>query len=302
MPSPRRVAFVTDRRHAGLTHDDHLAVAPLAARGLQVVPAVWDDPAVRWDDFAAIVLRSPWDYFEHADRFAAWIAGLHAVAARGVRVCNAPALLEWNLDKRYLRELAARGIRVPDTLWLDAGTPASEARLGALMDAHGWDACVVKPVVSAGAYFTTLVARPDADAEQPALDALRARQPVMVQRFLPVVTEEGEWSLLFFGGRFSHAVRKLPTRGDFRVQEQYGGTATLETPAPWVLHEARAVLAALPPHVAATPPLYARVDGVVQADGHFLLMELEALEPSLFLRCDREAPGRFAAAVEEALG
>lgn len=307
MPRRHTIAFATSREYASLTPDDRLALEPLAALGIDVVPAVWNDRAVDWSAFDLVVVRSTWDYFRHPDAFARWVARLEA---ERIPTLNATAMLAWNMDKRYLRALAAREVRIPETVWLDAG---ARVDLDALLVEHHWAAAVVKPVVSAGAFQTLRVSVADAAQWQPALDGALARGHVMVQPFLTPVVEDGEWSLLFFNGTFSHAVRKWPAEGDFRVQHQHGGRAEPAAAPEWLVAAGLRVLDAACaelPALGETMPLYARVDGVVvqasdAADGpaepEFVLMELEALEPSLFLAIDPAAPERFARAVADAL-
>lgn len=286
-----RVAFATSAELRDLTPDDRLGRAALEELGVAVVPAVWSDPAVEWDAFDAVVVRSCWDYFENLDPFLAWVDALESA---GVRLWNPPALLRWNLDKRYLRELAAHGVQVPETEWVEGDVAPS---LAALLAARGWDEAVVKPVVSAGGFETWRVGAADARALQARFAALVARGPVMVQRFLPGILAEGELSLVYFGGRFSHALVKRARPGEFRVQHVHGGTvAAVEAPA-WLRARGERVIAAATECAAlGEPPLYARVDGVVDGDGRFLLMELECLEPDFFLRTDDGAAARFARA------
>jgi glutathione synthase/RimK-type ligase-like ATP-grasp enzyme len=280
-----RVALVTCRKLPGLTDDDRLLLPALERRGAAVEAAVWDDPAVDWKRFDRVALRSVWDYHLRAEEFDAWLA---ARAHDGGTVWNPAALVRWNAHKGYLRALAAAGVATIQTEWLARSLPA---RLGGLMDARSWRDVVVKPAVSASAHRTFRVAREDADARQPDLDAILATGDALVQPFASEITTDGEWSLLFFGGAFSHAVRKRPAASDFRVQEELGGRAETEVPAPRVVEQAAAALAAAPGRTA-----YARVDGIVR-DGVFVLMELELIEPVLYLSRHPQAPDRLAAAV-----
>ena len=290
--APRCVAFVTSRHYAALSSDDRLAVAALAALGVAAVPAVWDDPAVAWSGFDAIVLRSCWDYYHHPGRFRAW---LDRAESTGVPLWNSPAVLRWNMDKRYLRDLEARGVAVPPTAWLERGAGAAD--LGAVLRARGWEEAVVKPAVSADGDSTWRVRAGDEARVAPALAAASARGGVMVQRFIPELAADGEWSCVFIGGEFSHAVLKRPADGEFRVQERYGGSSAAAHAPGTVLAGARHALRQAP----ADDWLYARVDGVLLGDT-FTLLELEMLEPSLFFALDPSAPARFAAVVAERLG
>lgn len=288
---PARLAFVTYAALPDLSADDRLAVAALVSRGVDVTAAVWDDPAVRWADFDGVVVRSCWDYHLREAELRAW---LDALDAAGVRTWNPTPLLRWNMDKSYLREVGARGVPVVPTRWIGAGDTDALARV--LADA-GWARAVVKPVVSASAHETWVTTTAQAPADETRFRAL-ARRGAMVQGFLDAVVEDGEWSIVFLGGRFSHAVLKRPRAGDFRVQAEKGGSATAMVPPPAILDQAARALAAAPAERGA--PLYARVDGCV-VDGRFVLMELELLEPSLFLGSDPAAPDHFADAIVAAL-
>jgi hypothetical protein len=160
------------------------------------------------------------------------------------------------------------------------------------MRERGWRRAVVKPSVSAAADLTIRV---EQGQPLPDLAPLRARGEVLVQPYLTEIEQAGEWSFVFFSGRFSHSLVKRPRAGDFRVQEQFGGLHAAQEPPPWLLQQAERALRAAP-----GPTLYARVDGCV-VGGQFLVMELELLEPSLFLALDPGAPERFAAALAEVL-
>ena len=281
----KRVALATSEKFASLTDDDLLLTEPLQRVGISAEAAVWSDPDFPWTSCDAVIIRSCWDYHLRLPEFLDWIARLEQ---SGVRVCNPPAMVRWNAEKTYLRDLEAKGIPIVPTFWPDG--PMS---LRDQMREMGWNRAVVKPRVSATAHQTRLVSIDDAESAQPLVNELRHHPGVMVQRFMEAILTRGEWSLIFFNGEFSHAVIKTPKAGDFRVQHDFGGHEQRAEPSPNVLDAASRVVRAM-----ADPPLYARVDGV-ESDGHFLLMELELIEPALFLFLHADAPERFAAAVAE---
>jgi len=270
----------------GLTPDDRSALSAFSTLGIDVVPTVWTEPLP--DGLDALVLRSTWDYHLRLADFRAWVS---AVETRGLPLWNPPDTVRWNVDKAYLLEVERRGIPILATRHAVRG---SGVALPALLHEAGWEQAVVKPSISGGAFETW---RANASAE----DAARfARQleamDCLVQPFAPELVETGEWSLLFFRGRYSHAVLKRPTGGDFRVQEEFGGMVqAVEAPPDIVAAATRALEAA------GHETLYARVDGVIRK-GRLELMELELVEPSLFLETSPGAAERFAAAVDEALG
>ena len=280
-------AFATSRAHATLTRDDLLAAAACEARGIHVSAAVWDDPGVDWSSYDAVVIRSTWDYHRRAAEFIDW---LEELVATGAHVWNPVPLLRWNANKRYLESLAHRGVPTVPTAWL---TTPSESSLATVMDDRGWTDVVVKPVISATAHGTHRVRRPDADGSTTPLGAGMHGGEYLVQPFLPEIQTSGEWSLIFFRGRFSHSVRKRPATDDFRVQTEFGGSSLTE-PAPGAVIAAGATVL----DAVEGPWLYARVDGVETGHG-FLLMELEMLEPMLFFDRDADAPARFADALSD---
>lgn len=285
------VAFVTYAVAPSLTADDALAVQPLAERGVTVVPVIWTDETIDWSAFDAIVLRSPWEYYREPERFFAW---LDRVETTGVPMWNSPATVRWNARKTYLTELGARGVRTIPSELVSRGAAVT---LADIQRRTGWGELVVKPVISGGAFETSRVsAEPTSDDERRFADFVAARDAI-VQPFLPEIAD-GEWSFIFLHGALSHAVRKRPREGDFRVQPQHGGISRLEHPSDRLVAQAAFVLTQMPSDI--ETPLYARVDAC-EVDGRLLLMELEVIEPNLFLACDPAAPARFADAVVRAL-
>lgn len=279
------LAFATCEAWPDLTPSDRRAAEALQARGVRVTPAIWNDRSVEWGEFDRVIIRSPWDYFRHQADFAAWLDRLDEAEAV---VENPTAVLRWNLDKVYLRELERRGVTLVPTHWVDQG---ATAELGRVLRERRWEHAVVKPTVSAGAANTWVTSPLQAGADQARLAPLLAQSGLMIQRFMPEIRTEGEWSLVFFRKRFSHAVVKRPAVGDFRVQVDHGGTTEPATPSPELLTQARKVLDAVDHDL-----LYARVDGL-DVGGELWLMELEVLEPDLFLGHATGAAERFADAV-----
>lgn len=281
-----RLAIATYAAMPALYDDDRLLLPALQAEGIAAEPCVWSAPGIDWSAFDAVLLRSTWDYFEHYAAFCRWLDALPVPSV------HARALVHWNSDKRYLAELEARGVATVPTRFcrgdaLDAAFAGQDGR-----------ELVVKPRVSGGAWHTVrgVVGTP---AFAAAVAALPRALEYMVQPFLPEIASEGEWSLLFFGGEFSHAVLKRPAAGDYRVQLQFGGSAARIDPPAALLDAARHVLDATT--AAGHGPIdYARVDGVI-VDGRFLLMELELIEPFLHLGAHAPAAARFASVLRARL-
>jgi glutathione synthase/RimK-type ligase-like ATP-grasp enzyme len=283
-----RIALATSSKYPTLAPDDRLLLDPLSKYDIQAQPAVWDEPSYDWSSCAAVVIRSCWDYHLHPEKFLSWIKQLESA---NIPILNPAPLVRWNANKSYLRDLDTKGVPIVPTFWVEDRTSVS---LGERLRELGWQKAVLKPRISATAYRTQLVSADDAVTAQALFDQLRRGPGVMLQKFMDAITTEGEWSLIFFAGAFSHAILKKPQPGDFRVQNDFGGTAHPADPPPHVLASAtRAVRT-----VDAT--VYARVDGIVDTD-QFRLMELELIEPRLFLAEHPAAPVRFAGAIAQAL-
>ena len=279
---------MTCEEFSGLYEDDLLLVPALEEIGVSAVPAVWSRADIDWTSFDALVMRSPWDYFERVAEFRSW---LDERIASGVLMCNSREILDWNFDKSYLQDLARKGVELVPTICI---ARQEKADIAALVGARGWNEIVVKPTIGGGGYRAVRfrldeLPRYADDIAQTLID-----RGVLVQPFLPEIFD-GELSLLFFDGVYSHAVCKRPRAGDYRVQFQYGGTNENVEVSEALVAQAHVCIAHCP-----ALPVYARVDGVVK-DGRFLLMELEVFEPLMFLACDPEAPGRFARAIRDRL-
>ena len=287
--SRKRVALVTCGAFANLYEDDHLLVPALADIGIASVPAVWSDPSIDWASFDALIMRSPWDYFERPMEFRAW---LDARSAEGVLLCNSRAIIDWNFAKGYLQELARAGVALVPTICIAAN---DKADIAALARARGWNDIVVKPTIAGGGYRIHRFRLEEFDRYAADIAKTLEDRGVLVQPFLPEIQSGGELSLLFFDGVFSHAVCKRPKAGDYRVQFQFGGSNENVQVSEKLVAQARLCIEHAP-----AEPVYARVDGVVR-DGSFLLMELEIFEPVMFLSRHPEAPARFARAIEKRL-
>ncbi|UGB39027.1 ATP-grasp domain-containing protein [Frateuria soli] len=285
--SPRfRLAFATSVLVPGIHSDDAGLAASLRAHDVEPVACVWNDPAVDWGGFDAVLIRTTWDYFQRYPAFLQWLDRLP------VPLVNDRALVRWNSDKRYLLDLAGQGVDIVPTRL------AAASELADCVRAMGGREMIVKPTVS-GTAWHTVRGRGGEPAFEAALAALPQDFNYLVQPFLAEVLDQGEWSLLFFGGHYSHAVIKRPAAGDFRVQGEFGGSAALADPPAHVLASAHRALAATAA-LGHADIAYARVDGVV-VEGAFRLMELEMIEPYLHLGVRPEAAGRFAAQLCERL-
>ncbi len=277
-----RVTLLTCAARPGLSDDDRLVADALVRCGVDVRACPWSSLEMREAGQLAVV-RSTWDYHLAFGRFTAW---LDETERHAMPLLNPAPLLRWNASKVYLRDLAAAGVTLPETIWLEA---PDRAAIETALARTGWDRVVLKPCVSASAHGTTVVT-PCTRLTDDAIAPLRPHGAVL-QRFVPEIERLGELSMVFFGGVYSHAVLKRPRAGDFRVQYQFGGTEEAFTPTSSERSFAECVLAACP-----EVPAYARVDIVSTSSGP-VLMELELIEPVLFLAFESAAPDRFARAI-----
>ncbi|MEC9067179.1 MAG: hypothetical protein VX569_07845 [Pseudomonadota bacterium] len=272
------------RRGDAFEHDLEVAALrpALAARGMELVEIDWRAPVERFAGIDAVLLGTAWDYQDRADAF---LARLEDLEARGLAVHNPSAAVRWNLDKRYLRELEAAGATTVPTLWHD---DAGRAEVAAAMDALQTDRVVVKRRIGAGGLGQHSFTR-DTLPE----DGWTMGRAAMIQPFLPAILEEGEFTFVFVGGQFSHAVNKRAAAGEYRIQSLYGGTETPYAPGADDLAHAAAVVSALP----FDDLLYARIDMVRLPSGELAVMEAELIEPYLYPEQGPELGERMAAAL-----
>lgn len=261
-----RMALVTCERPTECDEDVDFLAPALRRSGVEVETPAWSDPRVDWSGFGLVKLSSPWDYHERPDGFRAWLAA----TAEVTNLQNPLPILEWNLDKRYLRELDGAGVPTIPTLWSE---PGGEAETLTRVAELGWERVVIKPTVDLGAMN---LVRVEAAMAERLLG--RYERPVLVQPYLPSIATAGEVSLVYLAGTLSHALRKRPAAGDFRVQPLYGGTHEPIEASGAELEAGERALAAAP-----GDPLYARVDLVYGEEGGPLVIELELIEPALYL-------------------
>jgi len=281
----KRCAFLTLDEVGEFVIDDEHAIAPLAERGWSVTTLSWRQTREPWDAFDAVVIRSTWDYWHDVPGFLAVLSDID----RQTRLANPLPLVRWNLEKTYLRDLAKRGVGIVPTLWPEAVEPEGFA---AWAERLGSGALVIKPVIGANGEDAWRVAAGDSKETLTHIAQRFRNRRALVQPFMPRILDEGEYSLFYFGGRYSHAILKTPAAGEFRSQEEHGALVRPVGPPKRLRERADAAL-----HALDCRPLYARIDFVRDAADDFLLMEQELIEPSLYLRTDPDAPRCFAAAL-----
>jgi len=259
----------------------------LQALGWRIDTVAWRSPEADWNAYDAVYIGTPWDYPEDLAHF---IRVLERIDRSGAVLVNDFELVRWGVPKTYLRDLETRGADVVPSLWFDGLLPE---QLSSFFQTLRSDRLVIKPVVSTNATDTFLLDRNNAvDKAELLLDTFRDRAFV-VQPFIENIRTEGEYSLFYLGGTLSHAIQKVPKARDFRVQEEHGASIKALVPDVSLVACADRILGLVKPQ-----PVYARCDLVRGPDGRFLLMELELIEPSMYLRMHPEAPQRFAVAFD----
>jgi hypothetical protein len=281
----KKIAFVTSSVKPDFAGNDVAVVDILRSAGAEVQPLPWDVATAEWNSFDLVVIRSCWNYHHHPEKFIQWIDQMEK---QKVKMFNPLKIARWNLHKGYLKDLELKGISLPETIWLNKG---SEAHLSSIMNERNWKKAVVKPAISATAFNTFLISREEANQQQQKFEQLLAHADMLFQKFMIEVQEQGEWSLIFFDKKFSHAVIKQPAEKDFRVQNDFGGSVTHTNPPAFALKQAEKIL-----NLIEEPLLYARVDGII-SENKFVLMELELIEPTLFLEKENGSAKTFAQAM-----
>ncbi len=288
----KRCAFLSMDNPDDFVIDDELAYEPLRRLQWEVETVSWR-AQVNWDLFDLVIIRSPWDYQNAPDEF---LRVLDKITHSSAELQNPLPLVRWNLDKRYLRDLETRGIPIVPTCWGENANDLHEASIHAWYGQLSTPELIIKPVISANADHTYRVPYNQRLELLPMLQDVFRNRAFMVQPFMPSVLEEGEFSLFYFAGEYSHAILKTPKQDDFRVQEEHGGYIRGVQPSETLRRQADAAMEVLP-----ASPLYARVDFVrlpqAHTTEHFVVMEFELIEPALYLRMDEGAPARFANAI-----
>ena len=232
---------------------------------------VWTNEEINWSDYDLILLKAPWDYHENIIAFYNWLDLLNNLS---IPILNPYEILKWNSDKHYLKEISDSGLRVIPTVFLEKN---SSLQLKSVFEELNSQKLIIKPCISAGAKNTFVLTSDNITLHQKSIDDLLKHEALLVQPFINEIETEGEWSFLFFDGKYSHSVLKKPCAGDFRVQHCYGGTIHADKIEMPYIEAAQNFVDKF-----AKGCLYARVDGVM-VNNTFLLMELELLEPFLFL-------------------
>jgi len=285
----RSCCFLTMNDLEGFYTYDELLVEPLAERGWSVNFVSWRDGNIDWDEFEVVIIRSPWDY---QDDPALFMKVLEEIDSSGARLENSLEIVKWNINKTYLRDMQQRGIKIVPSLWYNNWKKLDTLR--ELFTRLDTEELVIKPLISANADHTYRLFKNTFEEKSDLLEKTFRNRPFMIQPFVDSIVTEGEYSLFYFGDEYSHAIVKKPEKGDFRVQEEHGGTLHTLEPDTKLLELGDKTIQNITPL-----PLYSRIDFVRLSDKTYALMELELIEPSLYFNMDPESPERFARIFDE---
>ena len=294
------VALLTDHRFLhtpaadewylqNILKDDYYLQQALTARGISSIRLDWADPTVDWSAFKCLVFRTTWDYYNRATEFSAWLDKV----AQQTKLCNPLDIIRWNMDKHYLADLEKQGIPIVPSVFLEAG--CGTLFLDVMKD-RGWHEAVIKPCIAGGARLTYRLNAGNAVEIQESLSEWLTQEAFILQPFMQQILEEGEDTLMVMNGVYTHAIKKRAKQGDFRVQDDYGGSVHHLDPKPEQIKLAEDAMAACGQKLA-----YGRVDMVQDESGRWCIMELEVIEPELWIRYHPESAQPFADGIVEIL-
>ncbi|MDT3695550.1 MAG: hypothetical protein ROY99_04100 [Ignavibacterium sp.] len=283
----KKAAFLsTDNLENFFTYDK-LLIEPMKKSGWLAEEISWRDEATDWSHYDAVIVRSTWDYQHDSEKFFRVLQKINSLT----HLENDLALMKWNMNKNYLNDLKNKGVLIVNTLWKNKFDRKEALNY---FEQLGTEEIIIKPNISASADRTFRLNKHSLLQSFDILENIFTERDFMVQPFIKNIVEEGEYSLFFFNGKLSHSVLKTPKENDFRVQEEHGGNIKPVTASGFITDVAKNVINKL-----SSVPLYARVDLVRVHKNQFALMELEVIEPSLYLNKDPEAPHKFVKAFLE---
>jgi glutathione synthase/RimK-type ligase-like ATP-grasp enzyme len=276
------ITLLTDKRYLQIKEDDwyisniitedRLVADALIKKGLNVTRTNWDNPGFDWSTTRFAMFRTTWDYFDRFAEFDAWMTK----ASQQTTFINPLPLIYWNIDKHYLADLEIKGIKIPPTIFIETGC---EKTLQELIKKESWEKYILKPAVSGAARHTYLFDRSRVTDLEAIFKELIDKESMLLQEYQHQITEKGEVALMLMGGKFTHAVLKKAKAGDFRVQDDFGGTLHEFNPDKDMIEFAEKIV-----RCCAITPAYARVDLIWSNTGELCLSELELIEPELWFR------------------
>lgn len=282
----KKIGFITSSADPNLTADDLLTKPHFLQKGYELEPVIWDHKPQNLNDYTALVFRSCWNYHLKFAEFQNWLESLKTLQ---VPIFNSLAISKWNLHKKYLLELQEKDVSTSFTQLISQ--TERQPQLDTFFQTQ--KQVVIKPAVSLNGHETFLVDVADQAAWLAHIATIQKNADVLVQEYLPEIKETGEYSFIFFNGQFSHAVQKLAQNGEFRIHIEHGGRRVSYQPSDDEIKQAEAIVSRVPENL-----LSVRVDAVLRA-GRLILIELEIIDPSLFLENDLLSAQRFTEALLE---
>ncbi len=291
------IVILTDKRYdnptktsdyiANVLKEDSLIQLELEKLGYSVWRTFWDNPTFDWSTTKAVLFRTTWDYFERFDEFINWLNHVNTKT----KLINSFELINWNIDKHYLKYLQTNGIRIVPTKFIEIGNSES---LNNLVNSTNWDTVILKPAIAGAARHTYKITRDKIVEYEAIFKNLICNEAMLLQPFLSKIVSKGEITLVLFGGKYSHAILKQAKKGDFRVQDDFGGSVYNYNPNEKEIKFAEKVISACP-----TTPIYARVDLMWDDNDELCVSEVECIEPELWMRNNDNAAGLFAKALRD---
>lgn len=267
--------------------EDRLLKEALEQLGYVVHRANWDDEHFDWTSTNYIFFRTTWDYFDRYGEFAPWLEDV----CTKTKLINPKELIYWSLDKHYLQDLDRSGIKIPNTIFIE---PGDQRLLNEVIATLDWKEFILKPAISGAARHTYRFTKDKAVDHEAVFSDLISNESMLIQEFQKNILTKGEVAFMVFGGKFSHAVLKTAKEGDFRVQDDFGGTIEIYQPNQMEIAFVEKAFAACNPL-----PIYARIDVIWDNDDELCIGEIELIEPELWFRLDEQSADRCALATKE---
>lgn len=293
------VVVLTDNRYINPTKQDQytknvlledgLVLKALETEGLKATKKAWDDASFNWSTTKYILFRTTWDYFERFTEFSIWLESV----SKQTTLINSKEIIYWNIDKHYLLDLHQKGVNIPPTRFIEKG---EKITLSQLFEETGWKTTVLKPCISGGGWNTFKINKETVKAHETTLAKLLETESMMLQPFQENIVTNGEISMMVFGGKFTHAILKRAKSGDYRVQDDYGGTVHAYNPSQEEISFAEKAV-----NACFETPIYARVDIFRDNNEKLALAELELIEPELWFREHTEAATILAKEIKKQL-
>ncbi len=277
----------TDNYNKNVLDEDNYIKVALEKTGLKVGRLSWDDATFNWSTTKYILFRTTWDYFDRYDEFSKW---LNKVSKQTI-LLNSEAIIRWNIDKHYLQDLQKKEVHICESYFIETTEKDSLQELAAK---HQLNEFVLKPCVSGGGRHTYRINPQNISAHEAIFKKLIAREALILQPFQHNIVKKGEISLILINGKFTHAVLKIAKKGDFRVQDDFGGSVHNYTPTQLEINFAEKAIKACN-----ELPIYARVDIFTDNNNKLALAELELIEPELWFRNNTKAADELAKGIQK---